>query len=96
MLASAEGQSPLLLDVRENWEFAICQIDGSLNVPMSQLPATLTSLDPAATTVVICHSGLRSGQVAEFLERNGFQDVINLEGGIDAWAREIDPSMATY
>ena len=96
MLASARSESPVLLDVREDWEFAICQIAGSRLVPMSQVPDTLASLNPVKTTVVICHSGIRSEQVAGYLERNGFQDVINLEGGIDAWAREIDQSMATY
>ncbi|MGH8657031.1 MAG: rhodanese-like domain-containing protein [Gammaproteobacteria bacterium] len=87
---------PLLLDVREDWEYQICAIEGSRNHPVSQVPALLQELDPNTRTVVICHHGIRSQHVAEFLERSGFSDVCNLEGGIDAWAREIDPQMPTY
>jgi rhodanese-related sulfurtransferase len=96
LLASSESGKPLLLDVREEWEFAICQIVGSRNVPMAQIPAAVQDLDPTTATVVICHHGMRSAQVADYLERCGFEKVINLEGGIDAWAREIDPNMPTY
>jgi rhodanese-related sulfurtransferase len=96
LLASSESGQPLLLDVREEWEFAICQIVGSRNVPMAQIPAAVQDLDPTTATVVICHHGMRSAQVADYLERCGFEKVINLEGGIDAWAREIDPNMPTY
>jgi rhodanese-related sulfurtransferase len=96
-LLSATGATPpLLLDVREEWEFSICQIEGSRNIPMSAVPAAVPGLDRAAATVVICHHGIRSAQVAHYLERCGFTNVINLEGGIDAWAREVDPSMSTY
>lgn len=94
-LSASEGL-PLLLDVREDWEYQICHIPGSRNHPVSQVPALLEELDPDAGTVVICHHGIRSQHVAEFLERSGFTDVCNLEGGIDAWAREIDPQMPTY
>jgi rhodanese-related sulfurtransferase len=94
-LNASEGR-PLLLDVREEWEYQICHIEGSVNYPVSQVPALLQELDPDAPTVVICHHGVRSRHVAEFLERSGFNDVCNLEGGIDAWAREIDSGMPTY
>ncbi|MGH8647492.1 MAG: rhodanese-like domain-containing protein [Gammaproteobacteria bacterium] len=94
-LSASEGL-PLLLDVREDWEYQICHIEGSRNYPVSQVPALLEELDPNARTVVICHHGVRSQHVAEFLERSGFSDVCNLEGGIDAWAREIDPRMPKY
>ena len=87
---------PLLLDVREPWEVAVCAIDGSLNVPMAQIPGALGSLDPERETVVVCHHGVRSLQVAMFLERSGFSRVVNLAGGVDAWARDLDPNMATY
>ncbi|MGH9962218.1 MAG: rhodanese-like domain-containing protein [Pyrinomonadaceae bacterium] len=93
---SASHGLPLLLDVREDWEYQICHIQGSRNYPVSQVPALLQELDPDARTVVICHHGVRSQHVAEFLERSGFTEVCNLEGGIDAWAREIDPQMPTY
>jgi rhodanese-related sulfurtransferase len=87
---------PLLLDVREPWEFRICQIDGSQLIPMGQLPAALKALDPHRETVVICHHGVRSRQVAMYLDYQGFTNVINLAGGVDAWARDVDRQMATY
>lgn len=90
------GDEPLLLDVREPWEFDVCAIDGSHLLPMGQIPRGARDLDPEQETVVICHHGIRSRQVAFFLERMGFNNVINLEGGVDAWAREIDPDMPTY
>ena len=95
-LASEAGQQALLLDVREPWEFAICQLPGSTLAPMRGVPGLLNQLDPARPTVVICHHGIRSRQVANFLARQGFSQVINLRGGVDAWAREQDPQMATY
>ena len=92
----AQGGKPLLLDVREPWEYEVCAIDGSELVPMRQIPAAAHDLDPAQETVVICHHGIRSRQVAYYLERMGFTDVVNLDGGVDAWARDVDPHMATY
>ncbi|WP_019626430.1 rhodanese-like domain-containing protein [Thioalkalivibrio sp. ALJT] len=87
---------PLLLDVREPWEFQRCHIEGSRLLPMGQIPSATGELDPGIETVVICHHGVRSRQVAWFLERTGFTNVINLTGGIDAWARDVDPAMPTY
>ena len=87
---------PLLLDVREPWEFRVCQIQGSQLIPMGQIPASLNALDPQRETVVICHHGIRSRQVAMYLEYQGFAKVINLAGGVDAWARDVDRQMATY
>ena len=87
---------PLLLDVREPWEFRICQIDGSQLIPMGQLPAAIKALDPTRETVVICHHGIRSRQVARFLEYQKFSDVINLSDGIEGWARDVDREMAVY
>jgi rhodanese-related sulfurtransferase len=87
---------PLLLDVREPWEIAICALPGSRHVPMNAIPARAAELDPAADTVVICHHGARSFQVGLFLERKGFARVYNLFGGVDAWARSVEPAMATY
>lgn len=85
-----------ILDVREPWEHALCALPEARLIPMPGLPGRLPELDPRRTTVVLCHHGLRSYQVAVWLERNGFTDVANLSGGIDAWAREIDPDMAQY
>jgi rhodanese-related sulfurtransferase len=87
---------PLLLDVREPWEFDVCHIQGSALLPMRAIQARLQELDPARETVVICHHGVRSYHVARFLEHNGFSNVINLTGGVDGWAKAADPSMPTY
>jgi rhodanese-related sulfurtransferase len=90
------AEPPLLLDVREPWEFQVCAIADSRLIPMGQIPTAYQELDPSRETVVICHHGIRSRQVAFFLERAGFSNVINLTGGVDAWARDIDPDMPTY
>ena len=90
------GQHPFLLDVREPWEYGICRIDGSHLIPMRNVPDSLQELDPARGIVVICHHGIRSRQVALFLEHQGFTSIINMEGGVAAWAREVDPAMPTY
>jgi rhodanese-related sulfurtransferase len=86
----------LLLDVREHWEFDYCQIDGSILIPMGQIEHHVEDLDKDRETVVICHHGIRSRQVAYYLEHMGFSNVINLEGGVEAWARDIDPQMKRY
>ena len=88
--------APLLLDVREPWEVAIFRIHGSRSLPMGELISRWPDLDPEAPTVVICHHGMRSLQVAHFLARSGFACPINLRGGVAAWADEVDPSMARY
>ena len=93
---AATREAPLLLDVREPWEFRICSIQGSQLIPMGQIPASIKALDPERETVVICHHGIRSRQVAMFLEYQGFSKVINLAGGVDAWARDIARMMPTY
>jgi rhodanese-related sulfurtransferase len=88
--------SPLLLDVREPWEFDICQIDGSINIPMGQIPLRLDELPASGEIVVICHHGVRSQQVIWFLQNRSLGDLVNLEGGVDAWARSVDPGMPVY
>ena len=95
-LADEEREAPILLDVREPWETQICRIDRSELVPMRVLPARLHELDPAYPIVCICHHGGRSAHVAMFLARQGFGDVYNLTGGVDAWARQVDAAMPTY
>jgi rhodanese-related sulfurtransferase len=91
-----EPDGPFLLDVREPWEFRICRIEGSQLIPMGHIPSSMAVLDPGRETVVICHHGIRSRQVAMFLEHQGFTNVINLAGGVEAWARDVDRQMATY
>jgi rhodanese-related sulfurtransferase len=89
-------KTPQLLDVREAWEIQRCVIDGTLHIPMGQIQARLHELNPEQEIVVVCHHGLRSNMVANYLARNGFARLYNLTGGIDAWAREIDKDMAVY
>jgi rhodanese-related sulfurtransferase len=89
-------EQPLLLDVREPWEFEKCHLAGSMLVPMRQIPYALEELDQNQEIVVICHHGIRSRQVAYYLEQQGFDKVINLEGGVEAWAQDIDPTMKRY
>ena len=93
---AAGGDRPVLLDVREPWEFEICHIEGSQPMPMGSVPARAAELDTQAETVVICHHGGRSAQVGMFLERQGFENVINLAGGVAAWAAQVDPTMPRY
>ena len=95
-LADGERPQPVLLDVREPWEFQTCHIAGSLPMPMASVPARQEELDPAQPVVCICHHGARSLAVATFLERAGFEQVINLAGGIHGWALQVDGSMPTY
>ncbi|HEY9149594.1 MAG: rhodanese-like domain-containing protein [Gammaproteobacteria bacterium] len=89
-------EKPFLLDVREPWEFQHCHIEGSELIPMGQIPSAHQALDTDRETVVICHHGIRSRHVAMFLENQGFTNLINLSGGVAAWAREVDPHMPTY
>lgn len=95
-LSDTAARKPLLLDVREPREFQICNLPGSLLMPMGTIPARHTELDPNTDTVVICHHGARSMQAAMFLERAGFARLYNLTGGLDAWARTVEASMPVY
>jgi rhodanese-related sulfurtransferase len=96
LAAQLEHENPMLLDVREPWEFETCHIDGSVNIPMGQIPQQLEQLQMANEIVVICHHGIRSQQVIRFLRPQSVATLVNLDGGVDAWAREIDPDMAVY
>lgn len=87
---------PVLLDVREPWEFATCHIPQAISMPMSTLPARYLELDRTANIVMICHHGARSFQSGLFLENAGFGGIANLQGGVAAWARDVDPAMPTY
>ena len=88
--------APLLVDVREPWEFEICRIDGSVNLPMSQIAQRLDEIPSSGDVVVICHHGIRSRQVIHFLQSQTTANLINLDGGVDAWAREVDSEMPVY
>ena len=95
-LADQSRTQPFLLDVREPWEYEYCRIQDSLLVPMSQVSGRLADLHAEADVVVICHHGVRSFHVASFLEQQGFGKVYNLQGGVDAWARQVEPTMRKY
>jgi rhodanese-related sulfurtransferase len=87
---------PVLIDVREPWEFDICRIEGAKLVPMRSIPARFLELKRDAETVVICHHGARSYQVCMFMEQQGFDRLFNLYGGMAAWSRDVDPATPTY
>ena len=94
----ASPQPPRLIDVREEDEWEIARIAGAELLPLSQWPAITAErlADPDQPLLVLCHHGTRSARAADFLLRNGFTDVTNIAGGIDAWAAEIDPALARY
>ena len=90
------GEKPVLLDVREPEEVAIVRLPGAVHIPMGEVPGRLHELNPDEEIIVYCHHGVRSLRVAQFLAQRDFDRVINLAGGIDAWALEVEPGMARY
>jgi rhodanese-related sulfurtransferase len=90
------GRTPVLLDVREPWEWNLCRLPEAILIPMRELPARLQELSKDAETIVICHHGVRSYHAARYLESVGFADVVNLSGGMAAWSDEVDPAMPRY
>ncbi len=91
-----QGNPPRLIDVREPHELHISQLANAELIPLGQLPTRLPDLDPALETVILCRSGSRSERAVEFLRAAGFTKVKNLVGGINAWARQVDPSLPIY
>jgi len=85
-----------VLDVREGRELDICRLEGALHVPMAEIRARTGDLPKNQLLVVICHHGARSQMVVDFLRSAGFDNAVNLDGGIDAWACEVDQSMPRY
>ena len=103
-VADSGRTAPLLLDVREPWEFERASIDGAKLFPMSTLVSHIDELEAlnkgangqVQPIVCICHHGARSMQVATFLELRGFDKVINMTGGIHGWSQQVDPAVPTY
>jgi rhodanese-related sulfurtransferase len=97
--ASTQGH-PLVLDVRETWECELASIAPSgcevQIMPMQTVPARIFELDKKRPIACLCHHGSRSMQVASFLEHHGFENVINISGGIHAWSSQVDASIPTY
>ena len=93
----AAGEAITLLDVREDHELELAPVPSEVvHIPMGEISDRLKELDPNKETVVICRSGGRSGQVAQYLDRQGFKSVSNLTGGILAWSRDLDPRIPQY
>lgn len=94
----ATGVETTMIDVREQHELVHGMLEGAIHIPMQTVPAKVADFDQDKTkpVVLICRSGKRSDQVGQYLEQQGFSDVINLVGGMNAWAAEIDTSMSVY
>ena len=94
------GAVPLVLDVREPWELQTASVTAQgfelLHIPMGSIPQQLATLDADRPVACLCHHGVRSLRVAAFLAQQGFAEVANITGGIDAWSRELDPSVPLY
>ena len=90
------GKERAVLDVREARELAVCRLEGALHIPLAEVPARAEELPTDLPLVVVCHHGARSQMVVDYLRNAGFNNAVNLDGGIDAWACDIDPSMPRY
>jgi len=91
-----KGDQLVLLDVREDWEYSLAKIDGSILVPLGTLPQSLTRLNRESEIIAICHHGMRSADATNFLLQQGFSNVKNLVGGIDAWSTQVDGAVPRY
>jgi rhodanese-related sulfurtransferase len=89
-------EAPVLLDVRQDWETRLCRLENSIHIPIEEIELRTDELDPGEELVVYCHQGVRSAAVAEYLRQLGFRSVKNLAGGLDSWARTVDPAMRRY
>ncbi len=90
------GEMFMLLDVREPWEFETARIEGAKNIPMGDVPGRVQELDPDEHIVVVCHHGVRSLTVTNWLRQQGFEKVQSMRGGVDGWARTVDPKVPLY
>lgn len=86
----------LLLDVREVWEWELAHLPGSVHIPMNLIPIRHNELPDETLIVAICHHGVRSLQVANYLKNVGFDQVVSLQSGLDGWAVQVDPSIRRY
>jgi rhodanese-related sulfurtransferase len=96
----AQAARPVLLDVREPWEVQTASVSAGdfdlVAIPMNEIPARLAELPQDRPIACLCHHGARSQRVAMFLAQQGYGDVANVAGGIDAWSRERDPGIPRY
>lgn len=91
-----KGDMLVLVDVREDWEYSLAKIDGSILMPLGTLPQSLAQLSRDAEIIAICHHGMRSADATNFLLQQGFPNVKNLVGGIDAWSTQVDGTVPRY
>ena len=91
-----KGDELVLVDVREDWEYSLAKLDGSILIPLGTLPQSLAQLNRDSEIIAICHHGMRSADATNFLLQQGFQNVKNLVGGIDAWSTQIDGTISRY
>lgn len=92
----AEPEPPVVLDVREPQEIAVARFPGAVEIPMQSVPSRMGELDRNAEIFVLCHHGMRSAHVADYLAEQGFTRIGNVTGGIDAWSMMVDPSVPRY
>ena len=92
----ANPEEVVLLDCREPFELDLACIRGAVHIPMGEIVARCTELDPCREVIVFCHTGIRSMNATAFLGRQGFARVMNMSGGIDAWSRTVDPRVPCY
>ena len=90
------GQRPVLLDVRQDWETKLCRFDNAVHIPIEEIEFRTDELNPDDDIVVYCHQGVRSAAVAAYLREHGFAKAVNLAGGLDLWARTVEPTMRRY
>jgi len=86
----------IILDVREEWEYDICHIEGSILIPMGKITERIGELNKEDLTIIVCHHGIRSRMVGKYLVGLGFSNIINLTGGVDLWAKDVDTNMEKY
>ena len=90
------GDKLVLVDVREEWEYSLAKLGGSILIPLGTLPQSLGQLDRDSEIIAICHHGMRSADATNFLLQQGFRKVKNLVGGIDAWSTQVDGTIPRY
>ncbi len=94
LLAGADA--PIIIDVREQWEYDLVHLPVSTLIPLNSLSAKASDLDPSRSYALLCHHGMRSEMAANWLMQHGFSRLINIDGGIDAWSMDVDPALPRY
>ncbi len=92
----AKNPNIVLIDVRESWEYSVVSIKDSIHIPISEIQNRMHDFKEEQTIVFICHHGIRSRMVGNYFQQNDFENIINLRGGIDSWAKTVDNKMAVY